>query len=152
MNYCMGEPNAAVGRMMLRRLDEISRQRQRQAVRFRKALEGYPELSFQKVADGCEHVYHLMSTRYDGAQYGRSRDDLINLLRDKYQLKVIVQYWPLNRSELFCKFGFDEADVPDTDRFYDNMVSFPWWSGMSDELLHDMAERTRKALDELRVG
>ena len=152
LNYCMGEPNAAVGRQMLKRLDDINQQRRHQARRFMAALADYPELSFQHVPDGCQHAYHLMSARYDGRQYGKSRDDLMTLVRDKYQLTCIVQYWPLNRAELFEKFGFGQADVPETDRFYDNMISFPWWSDMPDELLDDMAGRTRDALDELRRG
>lgn len=150
VNYCMGEPNAAVGRMMLRRLDAINDQRRHQANRFMTALSDYQELSFQHVPDGCRHVYHLMAARYDGQKHGRQRDDLMILLREKYQLNCIVQYWPLNRAELFEKFGFADASVPQTDRFYDNMVSFPWWSDMSDDLIDEMAERTRCALTELR--
>ena len=149
-NYCMGEPNAAVGRMMLRRLDAISQQRRHQAGRFMTALSDCPELSFQHVPDGCQHVYHLMAARYDGQPYGRGRDDLMILLREKYQLQCIVQYWPLNRAELFQSFGFGHADVPETDRFYDNMISFPWWSDMPDNLIGDMADRTRQAIEELR--
>ena len=91
-----------------------------------------------------------MASRYNATHSGRKRDDLIRLLRQKYNVNVIEQYWPLYRSELFKKFGFGEADVPQTDRFFDNMVSFPWWSDMSAELLDDMAARTRSALDELR--
>lgn len=149
-NYCMPEALAAVGTQLLKRLDLINDQRRRQAQRFMEGLEDYPEIEFQRVPDGCEHVYHLMASRYNATHSGRKRDDLIRLLRQKYNVNVIVQYWPLYRSELFKKFGFGEADVPQTDRFFDNMVSFPWWSDMSDELLDDMAARTRSALDELR--
>ena len=78
------------------------------------------------------------------------RDDLIELLFTKYQLKLIVQYWPLYRSELFRNFGLGEAQVPEADRFFDNMVSFPWWSDMSNEVLDEMAERVHGALAELR--
>ncbi len=152
VNYCMGEPNAAVGRMMLKRLDKINDGRRRQAIRFMEALSDYPELCFQHVPNDCHHVYHLMAARYDGQSSGHHRDDLFILLQDKYQLHAIVQYWPLNRSELFQKFGFGDANVPETDRFYDNMISFPWWSDMSDELIDDMARRTCKAIDELREG
>ena len=72
------------------------------------------------------------------------------LLREKYQLQCIVQYWPLNRAELFHNFGFGDADVPQTNRFYDNMISFPWWSDMPDDLIDQMADRTRQAIEELR--
>ncbi len=146
LNACLNVPAAVVGRLMLRRLDHINEQRRYQARIFIKALQDYPELDFQHVPSYCEHAYHLMSARYDG----RGRDELIYLLRDKYRVKVIVQYWPLYHSELFRRLGFGEANVPETDHFYDHMVSFPWKSDMSKELVEDMANRTRCALEELR--
>jgi dTDP-4-amino-4,6-dideoxygalactose transaminase len=149
-NFCMGEPNCAVGRLLMKRLDQINAQRQRQADRFMRALGGCPELSFQTIPNGCEHVYHLMSARYDGQPLRKHRDDLIGLLFDTYRVKCIVQYWPLNRTELFGNLGFAEADVPETDRFFDNMISFPWWSDMPDDRIDDMANRTRSAIEELR--
>ncbi len=150
VNYCMGEPNAAVGRLLLRRLDAINARRQYQARRFMDALQDYPELNFQNVPENCEHVYHLMPVRYDGMSYGKTRDDLLQVLSTQYNLKAIVQYWPLNRSDLFKKFGWGEADVPVTDHYFNNMIGFPWWSDMPDDLIDDMAERTRSALDDLR--
>jgi dTDP-4-amino-4,6-dideoxygalactose transaminase len=150
VNFCMGEPNAAVGRLLLQRLDAINATRQAQATRFKGGLADFPELSFQAVPAGCEHVYHLMAARYDGAAYGRNHDDLIGLLHEKYALKTLVQYWPLNRTHLFQHFDFGEADLPATDFYYDNMISFPWFSEMPESLIDDMADRTRQALTELR--
>jgi len=148
-NYCMGEPNATVGRLLLKRLDDINERRQHQAKRFIDAFKEYPELSFQHVPERCGHVYHLMPVRYDGIPFGKTRDDLLEVL-NKYNLKAIVQYWPLNRSSLFKTFGWGHADVPVTDHFFNNMIGFPWWSDMPDELIDDMAERTRLSLEELR--
>jgi perosamine synthetase len=148
-NFCMGEPNCAVGRLLLKRVDAINRQRQRQAERFQRALADCPELSFQKVPEGFSHVYHLMSARFDGPN-GKNRNDLIQLLTEKYNLDTVVQYWPLYRTELFRSFGFEQANVPETDRFFDNMISFPWWSDMPDQTIDDMADRVRTAIGELR--
>jgi perosamine synthetase len=149
-NFCMGEPNAAVGRLLLQRLDRINEQRRTQAARFMAGLASFPELVFQAVPAGCEHVYHLLAARYDGQRLGATRDQLIDLLYRKYRVKTIVQYWPLYRSELFRQFGWGTASVPEADRFFDNMISFPWWSDMPDALIDGMAERTRNALSELR--
>ena len=152
VNFCMGEPNAAVGRLLIQRLDDINRQRREQAARFMDRFKDYPEMSFQSVPDDCQHVYHLMSARYDGQVYGKDNGDLIECLFEKHQLKCLVQYWPLNRSDLFKKFGFSDAAVPETDRFFDNMISFPWWSTMGDDLVDEMARRAISALEELRGG
>ncbi|MFH1009547.1 MAG: DegT/DnrJ/EryC1/StrS family aminotransferase [Candidatus Latescibacterota bacterium] len=151
-NYCMGEPNCAVGRVQLTRLDAINAQRQRQARRFTAALGAYPELSFQHVPEGCEHVYHLMPARYDGQAFGKHRDDLLRKMFEEQNLKCIVQYWPLNRTDLFAKFGWVDAEVPETDRYFDNMLGFPWWSDMPDEVIDEMAGRTCAVLEELRAG
>ena len=149
-NFCMPEALAAVGTVLVGKLDAINRRRRAQAGRFIGALADYPELSFQHVPDYSEHAYHLMSARYDGDACGKHRDDLMVRLRDHYQVKCIVQYWPLYRAELFRTFGFGNADLPETDRFFDNMISFPWWSDMPDDLIDDMAERTAAALADLR--
>ena len=151
-NYCMGEPNAAVGRLLLQRLDAINEQRRAQARRFIEAFQEFPELVFQTVPEGCEHIYHLMVARYDGEAYGMTRNDLMEILHEQLNVKCLVHYWPLNRSDLFQKFGFDRAHVPETDRFFDNMIGFPWWSDMSDETIDDMAQRTCWALEQLRSG
>ncbi len=148
-NFCMGEPNSAVGRLLIKRLDEINARRREQAARFQSALTDCPELVFQTIPEGCEHAYHLMAARYEGGT--AKRDALIGLLADTYHLKCIVQYWPLNRTELFRTMGFCQANLPETDRFFDNMISFPWWSYMDDVLLDEMAERTRKAVDQVRA-
>ncbi len=149
-NYCMPEALAAVGRQQLKRLDAINEQRRVQALRFISALCDYPELHFQQVPDHCKHVYHLMAARYDGHEYGADRDRLMELIRSKYKVTCLVQYWPLYRSELFSRFGFGQAKVPETDRFFDNMISFPWWSDMGESTIDDMAQRTHNALNEMR--
>ena len=149
-NFCMAEPNCAVGRLLLKRLDAVNGSRQAQAKKFKGLLDDLSELNFQKIGDGSEHVFHLMAARFDGTKNGKRRDDLIKLLFEKYNLKTIIQYWPLYRSELFKKFGFGVARVPETDRYFDSMISFPWWSDMGDALVEDMAERVRDAVMELR--
>ena len=135
---------------MLKRLDAINEQRRHQANRLIDALADYPELDFPHADYEHEHVYYMAPACYDGGAHGKSHDDLIELLRNKYKLHTNVGNWPLYRSELFDQFGFGEADVPEVDRFYDNMVIFPWWSDMPDDLIDDMASRTRAAMDELR--
>jgi dTDP-4-amino-4,6-dideoxygalactose transaminase len=151
-NYCVSEAQCAVGRMLLKRLDDVNTQRLEQADKVRAALSEYPELSFQKVSPDHGHVYHLLAARYDGDQYGKTRDDLIEHLNQNYDVKSIVQYWPLYRSSLFQSFGFGEADCPECDRFFDNMVSFPWWSYMESDLLDYMVDSIRSSLEALRAG
>jgi len=150
-NYCLGEIQAAVGRVLLKRLDAINERRRVQAERFQGALSDVPELSFQKVADRQMHVYHLMSARFDGSGFGKHRDDLVELLHDEYGIKCIVQYWPLYHAPLFQAFGYGDTGCPNADDFFDNMISFPWWSDMPDDVLDYMSTSTAAAVAALKA-
>lgn len=151
-NFCLSEIQAAVGRVLLRKLDAINEQRRKQAESFRKGLADDPELSFQRVAARENHVYHLMSAVYDGGQSGKNRDDLIELLWKEYQIKCIIQYWPLYRSELFKSFGYGENRCPNAEFFFDHMISFPWWSNMPSETIQYMIESVKEAIHRLRTS
>ena len=148
VNYCLGEIQAAVGRLALRRLDDINEGRRKQAGRFQSSLADCPELHFQRMTEARAHVYHLMAARLDGVD----RDELIEQLFKKCDIKCIVQYIPLYRAPLFQTFDLGEAKCPNSDWFFDSMISFPWWSAMPDDVLDYMANSVRSALAELKGG
>ena len=70
-NYCMGEPNCVIRRLLVRRLDKVNAQLQRQANRLIAALQEFPELKLKRVPQGYQHVYHLVPSNYDRSQYGK---------------------------------------------------------------------------------
>ena len=150
-NYCMTEVQAALGAKLIDRLDELNKQRRNRANRFIEALSGYAELVFQKTETNRTNVYHLLPARYDGKIYGRNNDNLIDLLSSKYGIKAVVQYYPLNRYPLFVKMGFAEADCPNADKFFDNMISFPFHDSLKDSELDQIVSSTRKVLTQITV-
>jgi perosamine synthetase len=150
--FSLGEIQCALGVNLLKRLDEISAERQAQAGWVQEAVASYPELSFQRIPEGSTHVYHLLSARYDGQAYGKTRDDLIDLLAFKYRIQAIVQYYPLDRYPLFSKVGRGEADCPNTDAFFDNMLSLPFYPWFSDEQFSYLIDSLKASLDILRQG
>jgi dTDP-4-amino-4,6-dideoxygalactose transaminase len=135
---------------MLKTIDKQNAERRQRAKKFIEALKDFPELSFQKVKEDKSHVWHLLSAKYSGKKYGKNKDDLISLLNEKYLIKAIVQYYPLYRYPIFKKAGFGEANCPNTDDFFDNMISFPFHLWMSKKDLNYMMNSTKKALEELR--
>jgi dTDP-4-amino-4,6-dideoxygalactose transaminase len=146
----MTEVQAALGTKLMERLDSLNAKRRDRAKTFIKEMNDYPELIFQKTPTELQNSYHLLPARYDGENYNKSNDDLIQLLSEKYRIKAIVQYYPLNRYPLFEKMGFGVADCPNANLFFDNMVSFPFQDWMSDDDFNYMVSSTRSALNELR--
>lgn len=149
-NFCINEVQCALGIEILKTIDLQNQKRIERAQKFIGAMKDYPELAFQKVENEKSHVYHLLSAKYDGRKSGKKRDDLIEWMVQKYKIKTIVQYNPLYRYPMFKKAGFGCADCPNTDDFFDNMISFPFHLWMPDSDFEYMINSTKKAIEELR--
>jgi len=149
LNTCLAEPQCALASAVLKRLDSMNEKRITRANNFMDEFKDFPEISFQMVKKGYKHVYHLLAAEYEGKN-GKTNHDLIKILFYEYNIKAIVQYYPLYRYPLFQKMGFGTANCPNTDKYYDNMISFPFHLWMSDEEFNYMINCTKKALLKLR--
>lgn len=144
-NYCLGEIECALGTKLLDRLDELNSQKRKRALYFIDALKDYPELKFHR-QDTIRHNYHLLAARMTNGK----RDIFIRKMANEKGIQCVVQYYPLNRYPLYQKIGFDNADCPNTDNFFDNMVSFPFHHWMSDDNFKYMLKSTEDVLKSLR--
>ena len=151
-NYSIGEAQSALAAHLIDRLPDISSRRQQQAQSLLNATADYQELSPQSIPPGSTHVYHLMSFRYDGLSFNKNRDHLIDRLSRQHLIQAIVQFYPLYRYPLFANAGFGEADCPNTDEFFDNMISVPFYPWFDDDQQSYLAERLTESLDHLRHG
>ncbi|MGJ4733841.1 DegT/DnrJ/EryC1/StrS family aminotransferase [Leptospira levettii] len=149
-NFSLTEAQAALGTVLLGRLDTLTNQRRERAKKFREAFANFPELKFQKITNDNSHSHHLLVAKFQGKESGKSRDAFLSTLSKKYKVQAIVQYYPLNRYDLFKKMGFGEANCPNADAFFDNMVSFPFHITMSESDFDYMIDSIQKALIELR--
>lgn len=149
-NFCIGEVQCALGARLLDRIDHLNKGRVERRDRFVQAVKDFPELVFQKIPKAHTTSAHLLPARYDGKKFGKTNHDFIDKMFNEYQVKMIVQYHPLYRYPMFKKAGFGEAHCPETDRLFDNMVSFPFQSWMPEDQFDYMAECTIKTLKSLR--
>ncbi len=149
-NFCIGEPQCAIGSMLLKRLDKINDTLICQGKKIIKALADTPEISFHEIPDGCKMIFHQFVMHFDGSAFGKNRNDLMNLLVDKHKIRAIVQYYPLYRYPLFQKLGAGEHDCPVLEKWWDNSLSFPWWCGMPDETLDYLVNSLKASIKELK--
>ena len=141
-NYCLGEIECALAERLLDRLDRINQEKRTRALRFIDALAPYDTLEFHRV-DSVRHNYHLLPARVTNGR----RDDLIQFLASEKGIQCVVQYYPLYRYSFYQKLGFGEADCPNTDLFFDNMISFPFHHWLSDADFEYMLESTKEAME-----
>jgi len=146
-NYCLGEVECALGAKLLDRLDEMNAQKRERAIHVIDSLRDFPELEFHRV-ETRRHNYHLLVARM---MQGK-RDTFIRRMARDFGIQCVVQYCPLNRYPLYRKSGAGEADCPNADVFFDNMVSFPFHHTLSDGEIDSMIEASKKVLTALRAG
>lgn len=132
-NYKMGEINAFAAHLLLKRIKEINKSRQNYFNYISEQLKDFAELRFQFIPENCKSAYHLLPAFFDGNNINKNNHDLINDLFEIYGIKCVVQYYPLYRYDLFVKNGYNEElnSCPNTNKFYDNMISFPFKSQMT---------------------
>jgi len=64
-------------------------------------------------------------------------------------IQCVVQYYPLHRYDFYKKLGFGIAKCPNSDKFFDNMISFPFHHMMSKEDFEYMLKSTKEVLEEI---
>jgi len=143
-NYCLGEVECALGSKLLDRIDQMNREKRTRALYFIDSLKQYVFLEFHRV-DSDRHNYHLLVARVTNGK----RDDIIKLLAYEKKIQCVVQYYPLNRYPLYQRLSFGDADCPNTDLFFDNMISFPFHHWMSEQDFEYMLQSTREVLEQL---
>jgi dTDP-4-amino-4,6-dideoxygalactose transaminase len=144
----MTEVQAAVGLLTLGRLDQMTEMRRARGMAFRSEMKEFKELQFQKIPSTESHSHHLLPARY--ISQTSNRNDLISILYDTYGIKAIVQYHPLHRYDLFKKKGFSATSIPETDMFFDNMISFPFSLTISDDDFKYLIDSVKSAIQSLR--
>ena len=121
INACLNEASCALGAKLLDRVDQINNEKRTRALKVIDQLAEYSELSFHREASE-RHNYYLLAAEVKPGL----RDRFIRRMAEHHRIQCVVQYYPLNRYPLYRDLGFGEADVPNTDNFFDNMVSFPF--------------------------
>lgn len=144
-NYCLGEVECALGTKLLERLDEMNAQKRSRAIRFIDELKEFKNLRFHHVNDN-RHNYHLLAAYVENGK----RDQIMKKLVYDKKIKCVVQYYPLNRYPLYQKLGFANADCPNSDEFFDNMISFPFQHWMSDDEFDYMLQSTKEVMKEIK--
>ena len=149
-NFCVGEAQCALGSVLLKSLDQINDALIAQATKIKSAMADVPEISFHQIPEGYHHVYHQFVMHFDGSAFGRTRNDLMDILVNDCKIRAIVQYYPLYRYPLFKKLGAAEYDCPVLEGWWDNTFSFPWWCGIPDDVIDYLVSSSKTAIDRLK--
>jgi perosamine synthetase len=129
--FTLSEVQCGAGITMLKKLNKLNDLRIKRAKKIINKLSQFNELNIFSPKGKRRHVYHLLSAYYE-PKNKVNRDDLIKMLFEKYNIQCVIQYYPLYKYDLFKKNGFGKAKCLNTEKFYNNMISFPFHIWMTD--------------------
>jgi dTDP-4-amino-4,6-dideoxygalactose transaminase len=127
--YNMPDILAAIGRVQLKRANDLWAERKSIAERYDKAFNENPALSIPPSARGdARHLYPL---RINSEKCGRSRDDTIKKLQED-GIGVSVHFIPLHIMPYYKKrYNLRENDFPASLKNFKRVISLPVWPGMN---------------------
>jgi dTDP-4-amino-4,6-dideoxygalactose transaminase len=133
-NLRFNELQAAVGRVLLRRLDAMNDRRRALAARYHAALAGLP-LALPSERAHARHVYHLFVVRHE------RRGDLAAWLKDR-SIQTGIHY-PVPSHRQPAVENLAAPALPRTERLVDEILTLPLSSGHTDEEIDRVATAVR---------
>ena len=143
-NFCLGEIQCALASELLKRVDHINVEKRKRAIKFIDSLSDQSLLQFHRV-DSERHNYHLLIAQVSEGK----RDQIIRTLAHNYGIQCAVQYYPLYRYPFYQSVGFGDAFCPNTDLFFDNMLSIPFAHSLTDGQIEFVESSIREVLESL---
>jgi dTDP-4-amino-4,6-dideoxygalactose transaminase len=119
-NLRFNDIQAAIGRVLLRRLDAMNDHRRALAARYHAGLDGLP-LGLPVEAPGARHVYHLYVVRT------RERDALGRFLKERGIATGI--HYPVPSHKQPAVEAFDPPALPVTERLVGEILTLPISAG-----------------------
>ncbi|MBI3026879.1 DegT/DnrJ/EryC1/StrS family aminotransferase [Candidatus Woesearchaeota archaeon] len=123
--YRMSTPQAAVGRVQLKKLDRFNSIRENIANRYNDAIDNIKGLRKVKILPGCKHAWHLFTFFLD---YGGeiNRNDLVKYIEEKYNIHIVIRFWPMHLGGIMRMRGHGMGECPNLERaWFNEQLSLP---------------------------
>ena len=134
-NLRFNDIQAAIGRVLLRRLDAMNDHRRLLAARYRHGLAGLP-LVLPTEAAGAHHVYHLYVVRTP------ERDALARFLKERGIATGI--HYPVPSHKQPAVEAFDPPALPVTERIVGEILTLPMSAGHTEAEVDEVVAAVRE--------
>ena len=131
--YNMFDIQAALGLVQLSRLGEMQKRRLAIAEKFQREFSKIDAVEPPFVPDYATHSWHLYVLKIVPELLSIDRDRFITELNDR-NVGTSVHFIPVTDMSAYTKrFGFQKGDFPNTEKFFERIVSLPLYPTLSDE-------------------
>lgn len=137
----MNDISAALGRVQLRKLDDITARREEAARALNQRLEGLPQVQIPVIKAHNQPSRHLYPLLLSPDQAER-RDDLIRFMRSR-EIFASVHFIPVHQHTFFRRSGLDMPALPVCDDLFRREISLPLYPGMGENEVDRVAAAIR---------
>ncbi len=145
-NYRMSNIHAAIGLAQTEKADEYKEMRIRNGKLYRKYLKDIKGIILQEDQAGAENVFWMNGILLDPEKYGRTRDELVHLLKEN-GIDTRLFFVGMHHQPSLLNFGCDgTGDYPITDNLAQNGLYLPSASNLKENEIKYICETvSRKA-------
>ena len=127
----MTDIQASLGLMQLKRYDKLLKRRQEIIARYNGAFDSHPFITPPHKTEDSVSSGHLYLLRIDGIDLDK-RNDIITKMGER-GVSTNVHYKPLPLLTAYKNLGFDIKDYPNAYNLFENEISLPLYSTLTDE-------------------
>ncbi len=144
-NYRMTELQAALGVSQMQRLDAFVARRHELAERYDALLAELPVTTPWRAAETYS-AFHLYVLRLKLDDIAKSRREVFEALR-ALGIGVNIHYIPVHTQPHYNTMGFKAGDYPEAERYYEEAISIPMYSTLSEADQDFVISAIRDALE-----
>ena len=137
MNYRITDIQAALIDSQLGHLPEFSARRREIRSRYDEAFSGLPGIILQRELPDTDAIHHLYVLRLDRKRLRIDRRGFYTALMAE-GVGCNVNYIPVYRLPLYERLGYEQGLCPNAEALYEDMLSIPFYSAMTDEDVDDV--------------
>lgn len=144
----MTDIQASIGLAQLHRYDDMLKRRFEIIAMYDEAFKAYPIQCLKHISENHRSSGHLYLTRVNGIKEAQ-RNELIEKMAE-LGISCNVHYKPLPMLTAYKKMGFDIKNYPNAYRQYENEITLPLYSRLSDEDVKAVIQAYQRCLEEMR--
>lgn len=143
-NYRMTDIQAALGLSQLERLEQFVNQRNELAKRYDKLLSGLP-LQLPIIQPENKSAFHLYVVRLRRDMIHKTYLEIFESLRHQ-EIGINLHYMPVHLQPYYRNLGFGPGLCPEAEKYGQEAISLPLYSGLTEREQDRVAVALSKAL------
>lgn len=149
-SFRMTTPQAAVGRVQLKKLDDFIAIRENIAKRFNEAIENIDGLRPVSILPGCKHAWHLFTFFLDN-NTGIKRDEFVYHIKENHNIDIVIRFWPIHLGGIMRMKGHNLGECPVCERvWFNEQLNLPISPQMQEWEINSIIEALSATMNELK--